>query len=65
MGWEELEAIHREQAEIVRDEMRATPDRCPIDGAVLQLREDGVLNCPMGNYRIENVGYYRDGVRRR
>lgn len=51
MGWEQLRAIlqdARREKERERDE---PPIACPIDGAILEIDEGGVRNCPMGNFR--------------
>ena len=52
MSWETLRDIRRENAQLEARAAALRPSTCPIDGSLLQER-DGVLNCPMGNYRRE------------
>lgn len=50
MSWEQLRNIltqNREEADL---EAREPPDMCPYDGARLDVRADGIRNCPMGNF---------------
>ena len=56
MGWEQLEAMLDENREEYEREQNTPPDACPFDGAILDVRSDGVRNCPMGNYRWEDYG---------
>ena len=51
MGWEELQAILKQQRRDATDEANKPPVACPIDGTVLDVRPDGTRNCPLGNYR--------------
>jgi len=50
MSWEQLSAILETHQNNVREETSSPPTACPIDGALLEIRGDGVRNCPMGNY---------------
>ena len=52
MSWEQLTDIRAVNRQDARDNEReeAKPDVCPIDGTVLEIREDGVRNCKMGNF---------------
>ena len=50
MSWEQLSAILETHQNNVREEASSPPTACPIDGAALEIRGDGVRNCPMGNY---------------
>lgn len=51
MSWEQLKAILQTNRQETAEERRQPPETCPIDGTVLDVREDGVRNCPMGNFR--------------
>ena len=52
MSWATLRDIKRENAQLEAQATAKRPVACPIDGSPLQER-NGVLNCPMGNYRWE------------
>ena len=51
MGWEQLNALLKENREQTQREMPEPPVSCPIDGALLDVKPDGARNCPMGNFR--------------
>lgn len=51
MGWEQLKTILQENRQIKAQEQREPPVACPIDGSLLDIRPDGVRNCPAGNFR--------------
>lgn len=53
MGFETLSEIARENRRREEEARLREPVDCPIDGTPLQVRADGVRNCPMGNYRWE------------
>lgn len=54
MSWATLHQIVKaNRAEAERAEAQP-PEDCPVDGALLDIRADGVRNCPYGNYRWEN-----------
>lgn len=53
MGWEKLIAIRESNRRFAEEELRQPPAYCPHDGTLLQVRSDGVRNCPMGNYTWE------------
>lgn len=55
MGFETLSEIARENRRLEEEARLRAPVDCPIDGTPLQVRADGVRNCPMGNYRWEPV----------
>lgn len=55
-GFEELLAIRRENRRLEEEAARRPPVECPIDGTPLDVRPDGVRNCPMGNYRWGDGG---------
>jgi len=50
MSWEQVAVIMQENRRVVREEQREPPVACPFDGTPLEIRADGVRNCPMGNY---------------
>lgn len=50
MSWWELKAIADEQRQSMEDERRQLPSVCPNDGSLLDVRADGVRNCPMGDF---------------
>jgi hypothetical protein len=50
VSWEQLRAILEENRLDREREEREPPVACPIDGTLLDVRDDGVRNCPMGNY---------------
>ena len=52
-SWERLVASRRDNIRYQEWERDQKPEYCPHDGAVLEEREDGTRNCPMGNYRWE------------
>ena len=49
MGWEELQAVFVDQRADIEEDRRRPPERCPLDGALLQER-DGIYHCPLGNW---------------
>ena len=49
MPWEELDAVVREQLAEVEEDRREPPQRCPIDGELLEV-VDGIYHCPLGNW---------------
>jgi len=51
MPWEQHQAIMRQNRDEARRIQTDPPAACPIDGEVLDVRSDGVRNCPLGNYR--------------
>ena len=50
MGWEQLSAIAQSARIDAALEAKEPPVACPHDGSILDVRPDGVRNCPMGNY---------------
>jgi hypothetical protein len=52
MGWEQLKSIKEQSARDQRDLNReqTQPTVCPIDGELLNIRADGVRDCPTGNF---------------
>lgn len=50
MGWDQLHAIIKESRKDAAEEARKKRVACPIDGTILE-EKNGVLNCPMGNWR--------------
>ena len=54
MSWEQLAAIRGENRAEHALVSGQPPVSCPIDGELLDIRGDGVRNCPMGNYRWPN-----------
>ena len=50
MSWEQLKAILDQARADAAAEASEPPAACPIDGALLDARGDGVSACPMGNY---------------
>lgn len=53
MSWEQLLDIQNQSRDDARREAGEPPIACPIDGTILDIRGDGVRNCPMGNFRWE------------
>jgi hypothetical protein len=51
MSWDQLKTIIDTNREIREQEANEPPTACPIDGSPLEIRSDGVRNCPMGNFR--------------
>ena len=51
MPWEQLISAWRDTLRRAEWERDQPPRYCPHDGSVLVEREDGVRNCPMGDYR--------------
>jgi len=51
MSWEQLADIRRQDSEEARRTRSEPPTACPLDGTPLEVRSDGIRNCPMGNYR--------------
>lgn len=56
MSWAQLLGMLRENRDSKAEAQDAPPDACPIDGALLHIRSDGVRNCPLGNYRWDGAG---------
>ncbi len=52
-GLETLRQIAKENREAEERATAAGPVACPHDGAVLEVRADGVRNCPQGDFRWE------------
>ena len=52
MGWEQLKAIKDQSAQDQREwnAEGMQPTVCPIDGELLNIRADGVSDCPAGNF---------------
>lgn len=50
MSWQQLLDIRKRAEEDRRLAQTAPPVSCPVDGHVLDVRPDGVRNCPMGNF---------------
>lgn len=53
MSWHQLKAILDENKQEAEREGREPPVACPFDGSPLDVRGDGVRNCPAGNFRWE------------
>lgn len=53
MSWAELQSILAENREQRATEAVTPPVSCPNHGEPLDVREDGVRNCPFGDYRYE------------
>lgn len=51
--YETLIAVQRDNARYAEWERDQPPEYCPYDGAILQENDEGVRNCPMGNFRYE------------
>ena len=51
MSWDQLAEMAKENRERRERAALEPPEECPIDGMALDVRDDGVRNCPMGNYR--------------
>ena len=51
MSWEQYKAIRHQDMSEARTQAQDPPAACPIDGSLLDIRSDGIRNCPMGNYR--------------
>ena len=52
MSWEQLRSM---RAQVAQDQRTlnteiGAPTVCPIDGALLNIRADGVRDCPVGNF---------------
>ena len=50
MSWQQLLDIKKRAINDRREAQVTPPVSCPIDGHVLDVRPDGVRNCPMGNF---------------
>ena len=52
MGWEQLKPINDQSRQEQRDcnEEQMHPTVCPVDGELLNIRADGVRDCPAGNF---------------
>ena len=56
MSWDELLQIKKANIEIAKEEARQRPSSCPVCGqAPLDEKEQGVLNCPIGDFRSDQV----------
>ena len=51
MSWQQLSDIKKRAEEDRREDQVTPPVSCPIDGNRLDVRPDGMRNCPVGNYR--------------
>jgi hypothetical protein len=51
MSWEQLKNILDANRSYLKSENQGKPHICPIDGTILVEGKNGMLNCPMGNYR--------------
>ena len=51
MSWNQLLDIKKRAEEEARLAKTEPPSSCPIDGEKLDVRQDGVRNCPQGNFR--------------
>ena len=62
MSWNQLLSIRTQNAQSLRDlnlEVFA-PTVCPIDGELLNIRNDGVRDCPVGNFTYGGTIQRRD-----
>ena len=50
MSWQQLKAILDERRETAQEERSQPPVTCPNDGVLLDVRDDGVRNCPTGDF---------------
>ena len=50
MSWQQLLDIRKRAEEDRRLAQTTPPTSCPIDGHTLDVRPDGVRNCPVGNF---------------
>lgn len=50
MGWEQLTDILQQNRREAEMHLADPPVACPFDGEPLDIRADGVRNCPLGNY---------------
>ena len=50
MSWQQLLDIKHRAEEARRLAQTSPPVACPVDGLVLDVRPDGIRNCPAGNY---------------
>ena len=50
MGWDDLKAIRQTQRDDAIEQDKEPPVSCPFDGEPLEVRSDGVRNCPWGNF---------------
>ena len=52
MSWNQLLSMRTQNAQELRDLNLEgfTPTVCPIDGELLNIRHDGVRDCPVGNF---------------
>lgn len=53
MAWDELIAIFQQNAVFAEEARTTRPVACPHDGTPLQENDEGVLNCPMGDFRCD------------
>ena len=49
MSWSQLLDIKKRAMDDAREAL-LPPSSCPIDGLPLDIRPDGMRNCPAGNY---------------
>jgi len=50
MSWQQLLDIRKRAEEDRRLAQTTPPVACPFDGSVLDIRPDGVRNCPAGDF---------------
>jgi hypothetical protein len=50
MSWQQLADVKNRAEEDRRLASTTPPSSCPVDGHVLDIRPDGIRNCPMGNF---------------
>ena len=50
MSWQQLSDIRKRTEEDRRLAQTTPPSSCPIDGHTLDVRPDGIRNCPAGNF---------------
>lgn len=51
MGWEQLNAMIKENRAQAQRDTNEPPIACPIDGALLDVNQNGIRSCPLGNFR--------------
>lgn len=54
MPWEQLGNIAQRNRQEARQQAMEKPIACPIEGDILDVRDDGIRNCPLGNFRWQN-----------
>jgi hypothetical protein len=50
MAWSQLSDIRRQALEDSKVVQSAPPVACPVDGNPLDIGQNGLRNCPLGNY---------------